>query len=105
MILKLDILETLRLYTPVAELFRICVKDYQVPGTDFIIKKGTSVFIPVYAIHHDSRFYYDPEVFDPERFSQEEIRKRPNCTFLPFGKLKIIFKLQTILFLIHFPFR
>lgn len=92
MILKLDFSETLRLYTPVSELFRICVKDYQVPGSDFIIKKGTSIFIPVYAIHHDSRFYFDPEVFDPERFSQDEIRKRPNLTHLPFGKLKFITK-------------
>lgn len=41
--------------------------------------------IPVHAIHHDSRYYYDPELFNPDRFSPEEINKRPHFTFLPFG--------------------
>lgn len=89
---NLIFLETQRLYTPVGELFRICVNDYRVPDSDFIIKKNTFVFIPVYAIHHDFRFYFDPKVLDLERFSPQEIRNRSNSTFFPFDKLKFITK-------------
>lgn len=52
---------------------------------NFTIEKGTPIIIPVHAIHHDSQFYFDPESFNPDRFSQEEVKKRPNYTFLPFG--------------------
>lgn len=79
--------ETLRLYSPVDKLIRTCVKDYKVQDSDFVIEKGTNIFIPVYSIHHDSRFYYDPMVFDPERFSPEQKRKRSNMTFLSFGNI------------------
>ncbi|XP_037050890.1 probable cytochrome P450 6a21 [Bradysia coprophila] len=77
--------ETLRLYTPVSQLFRICINDYKVLGTNFVIPKGMPVMIPVHAIHHDSRYYYDPEVFNPDRFSHEELKKRSHYSFLPFG--------------------
>lgn len=41
--------------------------------------------IPAYAIHHDPEYYPDPEKFIPERFEPEQVKSRPNCTFLPFG--------------------
>jgi len=56
-----------------------------VPDDTLVIKKGTKVLIPAYAIHHDYRYYPDPETFDPERFSPEEKAKRPNGTYMPFG--------------------
>lgn len=63
----------------------MCQKDYKVPGTDYVIEKGIPLMIPIHAIHHDSRYYYDPETFNPERFTPEEVKKRPQYTFLPFG--------------------
>jgi cytochrome P450 family 6 len=89
--------ETLRLYSPIGQLFRICRNDYKVPETDFVIKKGIPLMIPVHAIHHDSRYYYDPYNFDPERFSTEEIKKRPTFTFLPFGILYLITFIEVLL--------
>lgn len=44
------------------------------------------IMIPAHAIHHDSRYFYDPELFNPDRFSSEEVKKRPHYSFLPFGK-------------------
>ena len=32
---------------PVPNTFRMCTKDYVVPGTDFTIPKGTKVIIPI----------------------------------------------------------
>lgn len=49
------------------------------------IEKGTPILIPVHAIHHDSRYFYDPELFNPNRFSLEEVKKRPKFSFMPFG--------------------
>jgi hypothetical protein len=41
--------------------------------------------IPIYALHHDPNYYPDPEVFDPERFTDENKNSRPLGTFIPFG--------------------
>jgi cytochrome P450 family 6 len=61
------------------------VKDYQVPNRGFTIEKGTQIFVPVYAIHHNATFYPNPEKFDPDRFTPEEIQKRPAMAYLSFG--------------------
>ncbi|GAB0087595.1 hypothetical protein DMENIID0001_019230 [Sergentomyia squamirostris] len=78
--------ETLRKY-PVAEtLVRSTTSDYKLPNHDFVIKKGSGVLISVYSIHHDPEIYPDPERFDPERFTEEEIAKRHPMAWLPFGE-------------------
>ncbi|CAG0890358.1 unnamed protein product [Darwinula stevensoni] len=67
--------ETLRYYPPSSRntfcdechrLERECTKDCIIDGIEF--KKGDLIGIPVYAVHHCSDYYRDPEVFDPERF-------------------------------------
>ncbi|KAJ8951744.1 hypothetical protein NQ318_012595 [Aromia moschata] len=78
--------ETLRINPPVSALPRVCNKTYRVPGTDVTIDPGTNINIPVYGIHMDPEYYPNPEVFDPERFSEENKAKRPSCTFIPFGE-------------------
>lgn len=60
-------------------------KDYAVPETNNLLQKGTLVWIPVYAIHHDPEYYPHPEVFDPDRFEPAEVRKRHPQSYLPFG--------------------
>lgn len=65
---------------------RVATQDYKVPGMQsFTIKKGQDVIIPMDCIHNDPKYYPDPETFNPERFSKEEIAKRPKGTFIPFG--------------------
>jgi cytochrome P450 family 6 len=51
-----------------------------------IFTKGTTVVIPVYAIHHDSLIYKNPDVYDPERFTPENEATRNPYAFLPFGE-------------------
>ncbi|KAH8371559.1 hypothetical protein KR093_008001 [Drosophila rubida] len=78
--------ETLRLYTIVPFLERKALNDYVVPGhPNYVIEKGTQVIIPACAIHRDEDFYPDPETFDPERFSAEQVATRDSVEWLPFG--------------------
>lgn len=52
---------------------------------DFTFELDTRVWIPVYALHHDPEYFPNPDVFDPERFTPEEVQKRNPATYLPFG--------------------
>ncbi|XP_049771208.1 probable cytochrome P450 6a14 isoform X2 [Schistocerca cancellata] len=79
-------LKTLRKYPPLTELDRICTVAYTIPGSDVKIEEGTKLIIPVYAIHHDPKYYPDPEKFDPERFTEERKASRHHFVYLPFGE-------------------
>ncbi|XP_037028113.1 probable cytochrome P450 6a20 [Bradysia coprophila] len=77
--------ESLRKYPPVGNLRRITSKDYNVPNTKLIIQKGTKILIPVHAVQHDPTYYPNPDEFNPDRFSAEQMNQRDNETFLSFG--------------------
>ncbi|XP_037815493.1 uncharacterized protein LOC119606164 [Lucilia sericata] len=77
--------ETLRLYPVIPNLIRQAVSDYQVPNSSYVIEKGTTISIPVAAIHYDADYYENPEKFDPSRFEPQEVEKRHPCAYLPFG--------------------
>lgn len=64
---------------------RVTTKDYNVPNSNYTLPKGTKVWIPIHAIHHDPEYYPNPEQFNPDRFTPEEMKKRDNITFLSFG--------------------
>ncbi|KAI5651608.1 cytochrome p450 domain-containing protein [Phthorimaea operculella] len=63
--------ETLRKYPLIDPLQRRALTDYKVPGTDLTIKKDQLVYIPVRGLHYDQKYFPNPDVFDPERFSAE----------------------------------
>lgn len=67
-------------------LVRLAQNDYKIPGTEIIIEKGTSVWIPAYAIQHDPEYYPEPEKFMPERFSADLVAEREGTKWLPFGE-------------------
>jgi len=78
--------ETLRFYPPAGATDRACLIDYPIPGTDFVLKKGDAIAIPIISLHHDEEFFPEPEKFDPERFSPENKNKINPYAFLPFGQ-------------------
>lgn len=77
--------ETFRKYPPATSHIRLCTETYKVPNSNFSIAKGTTIFIPVYGIHMDPEYYPNPEDFDPERFSDQNLSKRPLDSWMPFG--------------------
>jgi cytochrome P450 len=75
--------EALRLYPPFWMIDRMAVADDQVAG--YIIPAGSMVIVYVYGAHHSAPNWPDPERFNPERFTRDEIKSRAPFTFLPFG--------------------
>jgi len=75
--------ESLRCY-PVAWITRrIALEDVEIGG--YQIEKGTSVFLSPWLLHHDTRWYAEPDAFIPERWLKEKSELPPREAYIPFG--------------------
>jgi cytochrome P450 len=75
--------ESLRYYSAVWMIGRESVEPDDFDGHH--IRPGTTVLIPVHTVHHDERWWPDPEIFDPNRFIGNAAKDRPRSAYLPFG--------------------
>nr|QEG47551.1 cytochrome P450 [Tetranychus cinnabarinus] len=75
--------ESLRLNPSVAGSARVLEDDVMVKGQRLI--KGSIVGVSGLATHHDPSIYPDPEKFDPDRWSPENVSKIPKTAWIPFG--------------------
>ncbi|KAI2474337.1 hypothetical protein C4B38_000403, partial [Diabrotica virgifera virgifera] len=82
---KIFVLETLRKYGVIAFLDREAVTDYRLEGTDLVIEKGMTVYIPVFATMRDPKHFPNPEQFDPERFADTNVNS-DGLIYFPFGE-------------------
>ena len=74
--------EALRLYPPIYVLSRKVIAEDELCG--FRIRGGTSVDISPYATHRLPEFWEEPDQFRPERFTPEQVAKRPRFAYFPF---------------------
>src|ERR1700739_183038 len=74
--------ESQRYFSAVWTIGRRAIEDDVIGGHH--IHPGTTVLIPIHHIHHDPRWWPDPETFDPTRFCPPD-RDRPRSAYLPFG--------------------
>jgi cytochrome P450 len=76
--------ESMRIY-PTAPAFanRVALADDEIGG--FKVKKGTSIAIAPWLLHHHRRLWDDPNRFDPDRFLPENSAGRHRFAYLPFG--------------------
>jgi cytochrome P450 family 6 len=82
------IYETLRIYAIISMLDRVCVnpKGYSLKGFgDYVIPQGMPIFIPIYALQQDEKYFPDPTKFDPDRFAPENAHNIKPYTNFPFG--------------------
>lgn len=83
--LDLCLKETMRKYPALPILNRECTKDYQVPGTKDIIKRGTPVIVSNFGLQMDENYFPDPNRFDPSRFEGEDHLNLETFPFYPAG--------------------
>jgi cytochrome P450 len=55
--------ESMRLYPPAWTLGRRAINDYKVDK--YVIPAGSIILMSQYVMHHDSRYFSDPDVFYP----------------------------------------
>lgn len=77
--------ETLRKYPAIPFLLRRSDEEYTFDKYNVTIPKGIRVMVSIYGIHRDPKIYPDPDCFDPERFTEENIKQRHPSHYLPFG--------------------
>ncbi|MFI9503586.1 cytochrome P450 [Nocardia sp. NPDC052566] len=75
--------ETLRIYSPAYQFMRRATVADEIDG--YRMPVGTNVLLNSYFLHRHPEFWEDPERFDPDRFTPEEVAKRPKHAYIPFG--------------------
>ena len=75
--------ETLRLYPPVGFITRVSTAPATVARYD--IEAGTLIVISPWLMHRHEKYWKDPDIFDPERFSEARERDIVAGTYIPFG--------------------
>lgn len=80
---ELVLQESMRLYPPVWNMSRQALTDVEIGG--YVIPQGSEVNLNTYAMHHDPRWWEEPERFLPERFHPECQSKIPRMAYLPFS--------------------
>lgn len=76
-------LETLRLYPPAWALIRTALGKDQI--ADYLIAPGDKIVLSPYVVHHNPKYWKDPESFRPERFAPGSVKNRVKYSYLPFG--------------------
>ena len=78
--------EGMRLYPPAWAIGRMVTEPYTMPAPhNWELEPGAIILMSPYVTHHDERFFRDPERFDPDRWSADQVEQRPKFSFFPFG--------------------
>ena len=75
--------ESLRIHPPVGGYGREVQHDTVV--NNHIIPKGTLLLIDTFSLHMNPDYWEQPDIFEPNRFTPEEIAKRSPYCFVPFS--------------------
>ena len=75
--------EAMRLYPPAWGGVREALADDELQG--YRIPAGTAVVFSQYVTHRHPEFWPAPDRFDPDRFTDEQVRIRPRYAYFPFG--------------------
>ena len=75
--------ESMRLYPPAWAIGRLAKVDCELGG--YIIPEKSLVLFSQYVMHRDERYYVQPLLFDPLRWTPEARESRPTFAYFPFG--------------------
>lgn len=82
--------ETLRMYPIIPITDRQSLKSFELPPAlpglkPFQLKEGSHVWIPIYGIQRDPKYFEEPNKFDPRRFLDRQDKILNFSAFMPFG--------------------
>jgi cytochrome P450 len=80
---RMVLAEALRLYPPAWIIGRRTIEAYEVG--EYILPPQAIVVMSPYITQHDARFFPDPEVFNPQRWTPEMEATLPKFAYFPFG--------------------
>lgn len=75
----------MRKNSPAGSLVRESVAPWKIPGSDITLPTKTKVFFPIHSFQRDPKYFNNPDVFDPLRFSEERKSEIIPGTYSPFG--------------------
>lgn len=82
--------ESMRLYPPAWTMGRKAIEKHSING--YTIPPGALVIVSQWVVHHDPRWWPNPESFDPDRWIETATREpgtgsrsRPKYSYFPFG--------------------
>lgn len=75
--------EAMRLYPPAWLITRRAVQAVEIDG--YQIPQGANVLLSPWLTQRDERFYEKPDIFDPERWSNDRAKTLPKFAYFPFG--------------------
>ena len=65
-----------------------CTEELELQGSDgltYRVKPSTEIVISIQSLHMDPDYWTDPQVFDPDRFSEDSKQNIEKMAFIPFG--------------------
>ena len=82
--------ETLRMYPVIPFTDRECSILFELPAVlpgaePFAMERGSHVWLPIYAIQRDPRYFEKPDCFEPDRFLDKRSNLVNSGAYLPFG--------------------
>lgn len=75
--------ETLRVRPVAWGNNRVTAVDDVIDG--YLIPEGKMIIIPIYHLHHDPRFWDDPETFNPERWAEDNGGAKHRFAYMPYS--------------------
>lgn len=75
--------EAMRMYPPAWIIGRRALVDYQING--YHVPAHSIILMSQYVMHHNPKYFPDPDRFDPERWTSEARETRPKFSYFPFG--------------------
>ena len=75
--------ESMRIFPPVWAIGRMAVETVRL--NDVEIAPKSIVIVSPYVMHRNTKYYAEPERFDPERWTPEAKKARPQFSYFPFG--------------------
>ena len=75
--------ESMRLFPPAWTTGREVAEPFEISGVT--MPKGAQLIMSQWVVHRDPRWWPNPEAFDPERWTPEQIKARPKFAYFPFG--------------------